>query len=448
MRRLIGRELLADAGVWIGVLVVAAAAGTAGSAVAGILAAGRGHPLRQALALDVLASTVTVLTVVAALVVLGTVARLTITAQRRRYALWKLAGVSDASVTAVVRVQLVVVALVGSTAGCLIAIPFVPAFLTAGLVGTQGLGGLTMRGDPSAMPWIVLAVTGVVWIGSLAASARAGRVVATEALRAPSGQEARMTWSRWLAVGVALLVATLMTRGLATGGLAHGGSQILLIGPVVTLAAVAVGPALFPLAHRAWTALVPIRSTAWFLAQNTVGHDIGRSTATISPLVVTIALPGSIAAGFTTFGDAVAVVTGHHAAGPAPQSLVLFLAGPLLLSVVGAAATMLMSARTRDQESALLRAAGATPALTITRSVLESVMHVVTAMVVAGLVIAATGIGTAVALDVVAPGTRPGLGVVPAVVAGAACLVVVVVAGSVPAVFTARRPITRAVLDH
>jgi putative ABC transport system permease protein len=448
MWRLIGRELLADVGVWVGVLIVAAAGGMAGSAVAGLLAAGRGRPLRQGLALDVLASTVTVLTVVAALVVLGTVARLTVTAQRRRYALWKLAGVSDARVTAVVRVQLVLVATVGSTAGCLTAMPVVPVFLTAGLLGTQGLGGLTMRADPLTTPWVVLAVTGVVWAGCLAASGHAGRVPATAALRAPSGREARMTWARWLAVGIALLLAALMTVGLATGGLAHGGSQILLIGPVVTLAAVAAGPVLFPLVHRGWTALVPMRSTAWFLALTTVDHDIGRSTATISPLVVTIALPGSIAAGFATFGDAIAVVSGHHPAGPAAQSLVLFLAGPLLLSVVGAAATMLMSARTRDQESALLLAAGATPALTVARSALESLMHVVTAMIVAGLAIAVTAIGAAVALDVPAPGTRPGFGVVPAAVAGAVCLLVVVVAGTVPAVLNARRPVTRAVLDR
>ncbi|MBT1665610.1 FtsX-like permease family protein [Curtobacterium flaccumfaciens] len=449
MLRLVLSDLRQNAGIWIGALVVSAATAAAAAIAAGMLETGfaiigSGGPtdLLRAGGLTTLASLVVVLTIVAVTAVLGSVTRLTIDLQRRGYALWQLVGVPSRTVTAVVRLQLAVVALVGSTIGCLVVAPFVPAFLHFGLSESDGLRDLDERFGPTSAVSVVLAVTVVVVLSSLRPSRRAGLVRPIEVLREPESVRTRTTWTRWAASAVALLLAGLLTSSIVDAGVRTGG-QVLLIGPLVTAACTAIGPVVFPATLRAWTAVVPAhRSASWFLARNAAAFSVDRSSATVSALVITIALPGSLFAGFDTLGDAVHRTTGSSSGGGLDvQSVLLMLGGPLLVSLFGAAATVLMAGRTREQEAALVEAAGGSRATVLARAAWESVILVGTAVLVAAVVLVLTACGQAVALAVTVPGTQPQLGLQAALPAALVSLVLMVAAGTIPLVTGRRRSI-------
>ncbi|PZF67691.1 hypothetical protein DEJ33_04290 [Curtobacterium sp. MCPF17_047] len=448
MLRLVLSDLRYNVGIWIGALVVSAATAAAAAVAAGMLETGfvlvQGggeRDLLRAGGLATLASLVVVLTVVAVTAVLGSVTRLTIDLQRRGYALWQLVGVPSGTVTLVVRLQLGVVALIGSTIGCLVAAPFVPVFLHYGLSASDGLRSLDERFSPVSGVAVVVAVTAVVVLSSLRASRLAGLVRPIEVLREPEAARRRKGWRRWAAGIVALGLATLMTLGLAASGV-RAGAQVLLVGPLVTAAFVAIGPTVFPSVLRAWTAVVPAhRSASWFLARNAAGFAVGRSSATVSALVMTIALPGSITAGFATLGDAVERTTGRSLGGIDTQSFLLMLGGPLLVSLFGAAATVLMAGRTREQEAALVEAAGGSRGIVLARAAWESVILVGTAVIVAAAVLVVTSVGQALALGVTTPGTLPHLGLSAALPAALVSAVLMVAAGTLPLVTGARRSI-------
>lgn len=449
MLRLVLSDLRQNAGIWIGALVVSAATAAAAAIAAGMLETGfaiigSGGPtdLLRAGGLATLASLVVVLTIIAVTAVLGSVTRLTIDLQRRGYALWQLVGVPSRTVTVVVRLQLAVVALVGSTIGCLVVAPFVPAFLHFGLSESDGLRDLDERFGPTSAVSVVLAVTVVVVLSSLRPSRRAGLVRPIEVLREPESVRTRTTWTRWAASAVALLLAGLLTSSIVDAGVRTGG-QVLLIGPLVTAACTAIGPVVFPATLRAWTAVVPAhRSASWFLARNAAAFSVDRSSATVSALVITIALPGSLFAGFDTLGDAVHRTTGSSSGGGLDvQSVLLMLGGPLLVSLFGAAATVLMAGRTREQEAALVEAAGGSRATVLARAAWESVILVGTAVLVAAVVLVLTACGQAVALAVTVPGTQPHLGLQAALPAALVSLVLMVAAGTIPLVTGRRRSI-------
>ena len=449
MLRLILSDLRQNAGIWIGALVVSAATAAGAAIAAGMLetgfaliGSGRPTDLLRAGGLATLASLVVVLTIIAVTAVLGSVTRLTIDLQRRGYALWQLVGVPSRTVTVVVRLQLAVVALVGSTIGCLVVAPFVPAFLHFGLSESDGLRDLDERFGPTSAVSVVLAVTVVVVLSSLRPSRRAGLVRPIEVLREPESVRTRTTWTRWAASAVALLLAGLLTGSIVDAGVRTGG-QVLLIGPLLTAACTAIGHAVFPVALRAWTAVVPThRSASWFLARNAAAFSVDRSSATVSALVITIALPGSLFAGFDTLGDAVQRTTGSSSGGGLDvQSVLLMLGGPLLVSLFGAAATVLMAGRTREQEAALVEAAGGSRATVLARAAWESVILVGTAVLVAAVVLVLTACGQAVALAVTVPGTQPHLGLQAALPAALVSLVLMVAAGTIPLVTGRRRSI-------
>ncbi|PYY43232.1 hypothetical protein DEJ32_00730 [Curtobacterium sp. MCPF17_046] len=448
MLRLVLSDLRHNAGIWVGALVVSAATAVALAVAAAmvetgiaLIASGDELDLLRAAGLGTLATLVVVLTVVAVAAVLGSVTRLTIDLQRRGYALWQLVGVPSRTVTVVVRLQLGVVALVGSTLGCLVVAPVAPAVLHLGLSASDGLRDLDERFDVVGGVAVVVAVTAVVVLSSLRSSRRAGRVRPVEVLRDPDAAAGRTSWGRWTLAGVAVVLAVLLTSSLAAGGV-RASTSVLLIGPFLTAAAVAVGPTLFPVVLRAWTAVLPAHwSASWFLARNAAASAVGRSSATVGALVLTIALPASITGGFATTADAVRRSTGGDGPGLDPQSLLLMLGGPLLVSLSGAAATVLMAGRTREQEAALVEAAGGSRSVVLARAAWESVVLVGTAVLVSAAVLVVSGVAQAIALGVTVPGTSPDVGLGVAGPATLVSLVLMVAASTLPLVVGRRRSI-------
>jgi putative ABC transport system permease protein len=444
MLRLLLNDLVLNARIWIGALCVAAATAAAGSAAAGLIETGIGLGFLQAAALSVLGSALILFTIISAVVVLSSVTRLTVALQRRGYALWQLVGISSRTIVVIVRTQLVLVATLGASLGCLIAAPFVPAFLEFGLSDSEGLTDVTGRFSVAGAFWVVLSVVVIVWFSGLGASRRAGQVRAIEVLRDPTIGEARMTWVRWVVIVVTLAIAVSMTVSLGRGSLSDGGTQILLIGPMFTAAAAAAGPVLFPRALRTWTSIIPdSASPSWFLARNTADYDITRSSSTVSALLVSIALPGSLYTGFLTYGNAVNALTGVERGALAPQSFLLMLGGALLVSLVGAAATVYMAGRAREREAALVRSAGGTQGIVLSRATWEALMHVGTATIIAATVLVVTGIGQAWSLSTIAPGVLPGFGVAAAATAAGSGLAIILAASLLPALAASRKGITQ-----
>lgn len=110
MMRLVFSDLRDHAATWIGALAVAVACGYIGGWVVSLQAtAGFSTDALQKF-LQNAASSVLLFSLVAAVAVLVSAANLTVSAQRRSYALWQLANVRPALVSAVVLVQLGVVA--------------------------------------------------------------------------------------------------------------------------------------------------------------------------------------------------------------------------------------------------------------------------------------------------------------------------------------------------
>jgi len=194
-----------------------------------------------------------------------------------------------------------------------------------------------------------------------------------------------------------------------------------------------------PVLLRGWTSLVPARwSASWYLARAGAAHSIGRSSAAVNPLMVAVALAGGL---YSANGT----VRAAQGAGASPSislgTVVLLLGGPLLLSALGSAVTIFMSARVRDREAALVRATGGTPAVVVATAAWEAVIYVGTALLLGGVGVVATALVGAWAVADEAPGTFPGLGLGAVAVIAGAELALVLVATVVPAGLGLRREV-------
>ncbi|WP_181420319.1 hypothetical protein [Curtobacterium sp. MCBD17_023] len=309
----------------------------------------------------------------------------------------------------------------------------------------MGLQDLDIDFDLISGLIVIAVVTIVVSFGGFPATRRVGSVRPIEVLREPTQSRGAMTLVRSFVAAATLSIAAAMTWSLVSGDNISGGNQILVIGPMFTASMAAAGPAVFPAILRMWTALVPARlSASWFLARNAAQFQATRSTATINALLVTIALPGSLYAGFATLGNATAAATGNRAGSLAPASFLLLVGGSLLVSLSGAAATVLMATRTREQEAALVQAAGGTRTVVLLRAVWEALILVITAILASAIVLALTAGGVALSLSRVAA-TAPDFGLGQAGFASAACAIILVAASAIPVLLALRQPI-RAVL--
>ncbi|NAZ77161.1 hypothetical protein GTQ99_17280 [Kineococcus sp. T13] len=433
-------ELLADARTWVGAGVVAGAAAVVGAVAACLLQSAVQVGGTLGVALYPVVGVVVVFTVVATLVVLSSVAALTISSQQRSHALWQLIGMGPRQVRAVVLAQLLLVALTGALGGTLLAAPLVVPFCRWVLATSDGLQQVPLVFGPLPAAVVVVVVTALVTAGGRRSARAASRTSGLLLVREADPPPARVRRRRW--AGLALLLAVLVPLVLSAGGtpLEQVLVPLTLVGPLLTALVVAAGPLVFAPFLRAWTSLVPADASAsWFLARAAAAHGTARASATTSPLVVAVAFPGALYAVTDTVRAAVGAQTGRLPPAPPVQTAVLLIGGPLLLAAVGAAATVFMSGRVRERESALVRAAGGTHGVVLLAAGWESVIHAVTATAL-GLVAVVGSAGVA-AWAVAPAGAAPappsfGAGAV-AVTAGGGLLLLL--AATVPTTLLALR---------
>ena len=396
MIRLALCDLRDHATTWIGAFMVAAVCGFIGGWGVSLATTARTYPNLQSFAVTVIA-----FSAIAAVPVAAQTASLAVTAQRRSYALWQLANASPCQVRAVVLGQIAAVALSGALCGTLAeAAAFEPLFpWVFSSPFYQPIDQVALEVGFPLMPTVWLAVAAVFLIGGLRGACNAAKTPPVAALREPEEARRGMTWAR-AALCAVLAFSTWRVAASLSGSELDSLSASPFVPLLATAALAAAAPVALPALLDAWTALVSRgRWNAWFLARRAARFGLATSTSVETPVVVGF---GVVAGIFSLSNLLGAFVVSRSVVGYSTSldwtSSVLLLGGPVLLAVVGAAASMAMSSRARVRDVALLVACGASFRTVLASSVCEALIHAVTATLAGMLCAAASNAAIAFAL--------------------------------------------------
>ena len=250
------------------------------------------------------------------------------------------------------------------------------------------------------MPAVWAAVACVFLVGGARGARSAAKMPPVAALCEPEAARKGVTAMRALVSAVLGLGAWQIASSLFGAELrALSNSLFLPLLMVATL--VPVAPAALSALMAAWTAPVPQRRLhAWYLARRTARYGLAASTSTETPIMVGFALVAGI---FSLGGLLEGYIrqqglTGYSATLDWTSS-VLLLGGPVLLCAVGAAASVVMTSKTRTRDVALLVVAGARPGTLLAAAACEALVHAVTAtlagmaVVIASNAVVASAVG-------------------------------------------------------
>ena len=394
MIRLVFCDLRDHAATWVGAFCVAVACGFIGGWAASLEETAAAFP-----SMHYVGSVVLAFSSVAAVVVLVSASNLTVSAQRRSYALWQLANVSPRRVSCVVLAQLASVAVLGALAGTLLEAATFSALFPLVFGAKEALAQATPRVSFSMMPTVWLAVAGVFLCGGLKGARSAGKTPPIMALREPELKRTGMTRLRLVLFAV-LSACTAWTVSSMVGAAPDAVMNWSLFLPLLMVAVLAcISPITLSAVLGAWTALVPkARWNAWFLARRAARYGLGFSTSVETPVMVGF---GLIAGVFSVMG----VWAGFNALHDLrftgldwTESLILF-GGPVLLCAVGAAVSVVMTSKTRARDVALLIAAGARPETLVAAAACEALVHTVTAALAGACAVVASNAVVAFVVD-------------------------------------------------
>lgn len=318
-------------------------------------------------------------------IVISTTLGLTVTAQQRSHALWKVLGIPGSRIRAIILWQVCAVGVIGGLLGGLLALPLGRIYLL-----TWGEFNLFPRDLPLSMPVFCVPATVLVTtlfsvLGGLGAARRAANVPEMQALREAAAPATRTKPWQWVAAVILLISAAslpilvnlpadvLEEDGTSKAEIAQmqspGGRAIMggAVGFMVALAALFIPNwTLRPLLTW-WTSLIPGRSPAWFSARANARHRSALSMTTIVPFAIAVSMTGTI-----------------HAMGGAARSSGMSngVSGFLTIMVpiffvagVGGVANIAMVGRTRRQEGALLGVIGVRPNTILRSTALEGAIY-------------------------------------------------------------------------
>ncbi|GGN74111.1 ABC transporter permease [Streptomyces albiflavescens] len=279
--------------------------------------------------------------------------------RRREFGLLRMAGATPGQVRRLLLAEAFAVGLVASAAGCALGARGAPRLVRALVDGGVAPSWFALRGSVD-WPWHVAFGTGVLVAlsGAWVASWRAGRIGPVEALREASVDTGVMPRSRrvvgfgLLAVGLGLLVWTLRTDPAALlKRKTYATQPMVLVTAVAALAPVLVRPLVRPVVR-----LLPLgrpSGATGLLVRENAAAALRRTAAVAAPVLVTVALAGSLL-------GAAATVTGAKAAEAREQTRAQFVVtGDGLRPVRVAGATVSATASTavfvREEGTALVR---------------------------------------------------------------------------------------------
>lgn len=404
MTLLVLKDLRHHAGTWVFSLLVAVTGGTFISVTmsswysAHHWAQGQANVQELELASSIIGSNLVGYAGLATAVVLASTLALTITAQRRSHALWKVVGIPAAHIRRIVTAQVALVGLIGGALGTALS----PVATGWYLCSWQEFD-LFPADMPVLLPWwaplLTLTLTTVFCVlGGLGAARRAASTSEMQALREAAAPQARTHVWQWVAAGV-LILATVMLpvlhlmdeKALVAGDFdavsaAEQAEELAALQEIMTpagrattggamgltlaLAALCI-PAwtLRPLLV-AWTGLVHTRSTAWFAARANAVHRSSLSLTTITPFAIAVGMTGAV---YATVGAGRALGSTGGVNGFLAVAVPIF-----IVTGVGGVANIAMVGGARRREGALLGVLGASRATMLRSTVLEGTIYAVT----------------------------------------------------------------------
>ncbi|MEV0175738.1 FtsX-like permease family protein [Streptomyces sp. NPDC050803] len=239
-------------------------------------------------------------------------------AQRRReFGLLRTAGATPGQIRRLVSAEALLVGVLASAAGCALgafAAPYLAEWAVDGGLAPEWftIGDHTWPYHTAFWTGLSVALCGVV-----AASWRAGRTGPTQALREASVDSRTMTWGRLL-FGAGLLVTAVVTLVLALvtepGDLLHRKTYVSR--PMLLITAIAL---LSPVLVRPLTRLIawlPARlpGAGGMLVRENAAAGVRRTAAVAAPVLVTVALAGSLLGATATLNEARAAETREQTA--------------------------------------------------------------------------------------------------------------------------------------
>ncbi|MFD5156563.1 ABC transporter permease [Streptomyces hawaiiensis] len=225
-------------------------------------------------------------------------------AQRRReFALLRTAGATPAQIRRTVLAEALTVGTLASAAGCALGSHGAP--LLAARVVDEGLAPAWFTIGEHTWPYHAAFWTGllVALCGAAAASWRAGRTAPTEALREAASDSRPVTRGRLLC-GTALLLTAAVTLALSLtadpSDLLHRKTYITRPMLLITAAALLAPLVLRPLIRL----LTCLPSAVGMLARENTTTGVRRTAALAAPVLVTVALAGSLLGATATLNHA------------------------------------------------------------------------------------------------------------------------------------------------
>ncbi|MBB6345151.1 FtsX-like permease family protein [Nonomuraea muscovyensis] len=295
---------------------------------------------------------------VAVFVVAGTLS-LHVLRQRRTWGLLRSVGMTPRQVSRLIMAEALVVAVLASVVGCLLAVPY--AALMAASMRMTGLAPEGVPVEATTGPFVLASVVGVAatLLAARVATRKAVGVGPLEVLRESAAQRRLLPWSRAV-VGVAALA---------------GGGVLLFLVPQQVKASVAAPTALgatMALCVGA-SALGPVvlRGMGWLLGAVVAWLDPGagmlarsslvtqprRAMAAASPVMLTVALACTFLFSVATTDVAAGVIRTGPSAWVAP----LLVGSTVVYTVISVLNATAMTMGERAEEIRLLRTVGTTP---------------------------------------------------------------------------------------
>ncbi|MDW5327025.1 FtsX-like permease family protein [Plantactinospora sp. KLBMP9567] len=337
------------------------------------------------------AQTIYVLTALFGAIALNVVGAATVQAERTLMAQWRLAGAVPRQ-TAGMAVGLVgLTALAGSIPGAILAALIGPPMVS--LLNTMAGPDIasvpvTMHLAPAAVT--ILLTIGTCLLGAVSPARRAGRVPAIEALVATSPRPVRLTAWRWvLTVIGAITTGVIAVAALTVPATSNGMVTIALyLGLCLILTFHVAAPGLVPAIIRGFGRLLAVvDSPALQIARRSAVARSQISSATVAPLAAGLGCVGILVGTLNTFLARMRTF-GVTEVNVADTWIIVTVAAVMLTGC--SVAVVALTSRNREREFALLRVAGATPTMLGRVVLLEAMLYVATALILAAVATLAT----------------------------------------------------------
>ncbi|WP_329086346.1 FtsX-like permease family protein [Streptosporangium sp. NBC_01469] len=308
--------------------------------------------------------------------------------QRRTWALLRSVGMTPRQVSRLITAEALVVAVLASAAGCVLAVPYAAAM--AGFMRMTGLAPAGVPVEVTTGPFILALVVGVAvtLLAAWAAARKAVGVGPLEVLRESAAQRRLLPWPRAVAGGVALaggivllfLVPQVKAAAAVPTGL--GATMALCVG------ASALGPvALRGMGGLLGAVAARLDPGAGMLARSSLVTQPRRAMAVASPVMLTIALACTFLFTVAT-GDA---ATGVTRTGPSAWAVPMLVGSAVAYTVISVLNATAMTMAERTEEIRLLRTLGTKPRQ-LTRMVCWETLTVTCAGTLLGTGIAAASL--------------------------------------------------------